>query len=322
MKLNPYTPLILLLALAAGCTSTVDPAAPEELMGMREQRSLLAKAQPLQEFGFSPSLPFGNDVLYIGSTLLEADQLATRRFEPGGIPLIMLQDASGRNPFTVLLDTASNTSWMQYSCAQRNDVTFLSSSGQPIPFTRQAGIDAYAGVAPLLRIDDLTLNNTPFYIRMARGSMQAMVYSSTPPRVEAVLGYDNLRQFEYIRVDLLRGMISFSTSTAYEPDSERLIGKVSISGICRDKLAVEGSVAGEAVPVVLDFAGDFSFARGDTRDPVTRQVELGEVVFLNVTNEALSAQDKYPRAGRRMLEKYTVIICPREGVVYFERPAG
>ena len=224
MKLNSRSPLLLLLALAAGCSSPVDPAEPEEILGSREQKALLAKARPLQEFGLSLSFPFGNNQLYIGSTLLEPEQSALRRIEPDGLPIITLQGRSDRTSLTALLDLASNTSWMQYSSAQKNKLTFLSTGGQPIPYRGSAGkvgIDAYAGVVPLLKIDELSLNNTPFYIRMARGTMQPLVYSDVPSRVDAVLGYDNLRQFEYIRFDLRKGTIRFSTSTPYEPDEDR-----------------------------------------------------------------------------------------------------
>jgi len=324
MKLYIRHAVILLLpALIAGCRSSGDQSGNGELMGMREQRSLLVKSRPLQEFGLTPSFPFGNDVLYLGGTLLEPGQTATLRFTPGGMPIIGLQGRSGRKTMSALLDTASNVSWMQYSSAEKNDLAFLSSNSGPIPYRGTAvseGVDAYAAVIPLLHLDQLTLNKTPFYIRMARGTMQPMIYSSMPPRVDAVLGYDNLRQFAYLQFDLREGVVRFSTSDLYVPDEDRLMDKVAISQVCRDCLAVEGAVQGETVPIVLDFAGDFAFARGDTREPQTSQVALGDVVFLNVKNEVLASQDKYPRAGRRMLEKYVVTVCPREGVVCFERP--
>lgn len=324
MKSFPRSAFFLLLvALAAGCATTGNRSEHEEFLGTREQKSLLAKARPLQEFGFSPSFPFGTGMLYFGATLLEPNQTAAKTFAPGGMPVIEIQGDSPRKKLRVLLHTSSHTSWMQYSCAAKNDITFLRHNGGVIPYIGSAIPQGatFAGVIPLLQIDGLTLNNTPFYIRMAKGTMEPVVYNSTVPRVDAVLGYDNLRQFQFIQFDLQKGIVRFSTSTPYTPNEKILTGQAILSTVCRDCLAVQGSVFGQPVPIVLDFVGNYAFARGDTRDPVTKQVELGEVVFLNEPNEVLSAQDTYPRAGRKMLEKYVVTICPRQGVVYFERPA-
>ncbi len=323
MKLIPTSTILLLTALAAGCTSTGDRTEYESFLGNREQHALVAKARPLEELGYSLSFPYGNGMPYFGATLLEANQSASRTFKPGGLPIIELQGESRRKRMTVLLDTASNASWMQYSCAAKNALTFLKYKGQVVTYLGTAsteGANAFAGIIPLLQIDDLTLNNTPFYIRMAKGTMKPVVYSSTVPRVDAVLGYDNLRQFQYIQFNLRDGIVRFSSSTPYTPDEKRLMGQVGVSTVCRDCLAVQGSVFGKPVPIVLDFAGDYAFARGDTREPVTEQVELGEVVFIKVPTEVLAAQDLFPRAGRRMLEKYIVTVCPRQGVVYFEQP--
>jgi hypothetical protein len=324
MKSFSICSALLLLLLPAGCTSTGTQTDAEQLMGQREQNLLLAKARPLQEFGLSPSFPYGNQLLYLGATLLETEQSAIRSFEPGQMPLIQLEGASPRKQMTVLLDTAANASWMQYSSAAENGVIFLQNDGRAIPYlgkTGPNGASAFAGIIPLLKIDQLTLNKTPFYIRMARGTMQPATYTPSAPRVDAVLGYDNLRQFRFIQFDISRGTVRMSTSTRYTPSEERLIGTAGISTLCRDSLAVDGSVFGTPTPIVLDFAGDFAFARGDTRAPVTQQLELGEVVFVKVPTTVLAVQDKFPRAGRQLLKQYIVTICPRQGVVYFERPS-
>ncbi len=317
---------VLLLALSVGCASTrEEPAEHESLMSKREQNALLAKARPLEEFNLSPSFPFGNGSLYLGSAVLEPGQSAVRRFEPGGMPVIELTGKSARRTMKVLLDTAANASWMQYSAAAKNDATFISNKGKVVPsigVVSSKGVDAFAAVIPLLHIDGLTLNNTPLYVRMARGLMQPPMYSSSVPLVDAVLGYDNLRQFQYIQFDLAAGTVRFSTSTPYTPNDNLLIGQANLSSVCRDALAVQGSVFGQPVPIILDFAGDYAFARGDTRNPVTKQVELGEVVFVEVPTEVLARQDRYPRAGRKLLGKYLVTICPRRGLVYFERPTN
>lgn len=319
-----HIPLALLLVLLSGCLTTGNQTDYEKPLGLREQKAILAKARPLKQFGFLPSYPFGNGMMYIGGTKLQPDESALGTFPPDGMPIIEMDGKPfGRN-LTVLLDTASNASWMQFESAKRNKATLLLLNGMTIPYLGNestGGVNTYAGVVPLLKFDDIVLENTPFYIRMAKGRMHPVVYSKSVPSVDAVLGYDNLRQFKYIRFNMAKGEVRFSTSTPYLPNEKLLMDKVGISAICRDRLAVNGSIGGQPVPVVLDFVGDYAFARSDTREPVTKQVEFGDVVWRNVKTEVLTVQDRFPRAGRKMLDKYVVTVCPAEGVVYFERPA-
>jgi len=313
----------LLVALLAGCASTGNRSDDERFLGKREQFTLLAKARPLSEFGFSPSYRYGKDLPFFGAAVLEPNQTASMPFLSANMPVVELQGKSAGTKLTVLLDTSSNASWMQYSCAKENDLAFLEYTDQPIPYLGRsgtAGADAYAGVVPLLHMDQLTLSNAFFYIRMARGTMMPEVYSRSAPRVDAVLGYDNLRQFQNIQFNLREGTVSFSSSTPYTPDENRLIGSADISTVCSDALAVDGVFYDESAPVILDFAGDYSFACANAREAVTKQVELGEIFFVNVPTQGLVAREKYARAGRGMLEKYIVTVCPRKGVVYFERP--
>lgn len=323
MKFIPQLIILLMAALAAGCASSGDQSESERFLGKREQHALLAKTKSLSEFGFSNADHYGNGLLYYGAMVLEPNQTSSMTFEPGGLPVIELQGKSSRTKMTVLLDTSSNASWMQYSCAAKNDLVFLDVNGQAIPYrgmTSTGGANAYAGVLPFLQIGQLNLKNTPCYIRMAKGKMQPVIHSSMAPRVDAVLGYDNLRQFQYIQFNIREGTVRFSTSTPYTPDENRLIGSAPISAVCKDSLAVDGAIFSDAAPIILDFAGDYSFASGNIQEPVTKQVQLGEIIYINVPTERLSAQDRYPRAGLRMLEKYIVTIRPRQGVVHFERP--
>jgi len=244
-------------------------------------------------------------------------------FLTANMPVIELQGKSSGTKLKVLLDTSSNASWMQYSCAKENDLTFLEYNGDPIPYLGQAssaGADTFAGVIPLLHMNRLSLTNTFFYIRMARGTMMPAVYSRSAPRVDAVLGYDNLRQFQSIQFNLRAGTVSFASSTPYTPDEDRLIGSADISTVCGDALAVDGAFYDEPAPIILDFAGDYSFACANVQEAVAKQVQLGEIFFVNVPAQGLVSREKFARAGRMMLEKYIVTVCPRKGVVYFERP--
>ncbi|MBN2163338.1 MAG: hypothetical protein JXR25_02060 [Pontiellaceae bacterium] len=315
---------LLLSAVLAGCMTTGETDTAEQSLGKREQTKLLARAVPVAEYGLSPSFPFGNGTIYLGGTLLEPNQTSGFSYRAGDMPIIGMQTAARNKPFSVLLDTASNASWMQYPCARENGYRFLSNKGMIIPYIGTAsteGVDTFAGIIPEMKMGSIMLNKTPLFVRMATGQMSPVVYSSAEPRVDAVLGWDNLRQFQIIKFDLANGQVALSSSQVpYMPDQERLIGRASISRACTDKLAVEGAIQSLQTPIILDFCGDYGLARADTRDPETKQLELGEVVFLNAPTKVLAVQDRIPRAGRKLLEKYVVTICPRMGVVYFERP--
>jgi hypothetical protein len=53
----------------------------------------------------------------------------------------------------------------------------------------------------------------------------------------------------------------------------------------------------------------------------TSMIALGEIVYVNEPTIRITSADGLPRAGADMLRKFIVTICPREGRVYFERPA-
>ena len=53
----------------------------------------------------------------------------------------------------------------------------------------------------------------------------------------------------------------------------------------------------------------------------TDMIEVGEVVYVKEPTIRVATGDGLPRVGANMLRKYLITICPRAGVVYFERPA-
>jgi hypothetical protein len=85
-------------------------------------------------------------------------------------------------------------------------------------------------------------------------------------------------------------------------------------------LAVDGAIFDQSVPIILDIAGDYSFARSDvTEEGLTKQVSIGDLVFRSVPTLPLPEKSSPPRAGKKMLENYIITIASREGMVYFER---
>jgi hypothetical protein len=155
---------------------------------------------------------------------------------------------------------------------------------------------------------------------MASGSIGPLARGIRSPQVDAVLGFDNLKNFEYIQFVLPYNTIRFSSSTPYKPHENLLMTKAKIIKKPGYGLAIEGFVDGQRTPILLDLAGNYSFARGDVKVKTTREVDLATLSFNQVPTLVLPIHDAPPRVGRKLLASYIITICNREGVVYFERP--
>ena len=199
----------------------------------------------------------------------------------------------------------------------------LGMNGQVFPY--QGGYDtgavnAFAAVVSQMKIDQLFIEDIPLYVRMAAYSIGPQNRGIYSPGIEGVLGYDVLGTFEYIQIDLGAGRISFSSSSPYTPNENMLMTTARIVSAPNYGLAVEGAIFDEPTPIILDIAGNYYFENSTAESSVTEQVSLGEVVYLKVPTRLPTQRNLPPRAGRLMLEKYVITICPKKGVVYFERP--
>ena len=239
------------------------------------------------------------------------------------IPIIKIRGRSKHTQINTLLDVSSPNSWLEFTKSQTLDVKFMGLNEEPIPYRggyNTGRVHAFAGIVTQLRIENLFMENVPFYVRMASGSLGPLARGIRYPHVDAILGYDNLRSFEYIQFDLADDLIRLSSTIPYTPHESLVMTKAKITHVQGYGLAVEGAIFGKDTPILLDFAGNFSFARSDANASTTKQVSVGDIVFRQVPTMELPVQNSLPRMGRMLLEKYIVTICNNEGVVYFERP--
>lgn len=321
MKPSIQTALLILSSLIlAGCLSSNKE--PKDVpLSKRQQEKCLSRAKPPQQYGFSV---YATEVgiHYAGSGRLHPNHLASAEMLKKGIPVISMRGRSQRNTLNALLDISSPVSWMEFSVSQDFSAHFMGVNDRLLPYHgsyNTGGVAAFAGVVTQMRIDNLFIENIPFYIRMSRGSLGPLSRGIKKPQVDAIVGYDNLRSFEYIQFDLLNNTINFSATTPYETHEGLETEVARIVKAPGHGLAVEGKIDGHSIPVILDFAGDFSLARGDSRVAVTRQLHLGDLTFDDVPTLVLPLHNVPPRVGREMLEPYLVTICNREGKVYFEK---
>jgi hypothetical protein len=309
-------------ALLFGCNSTPSSSSEEEvIIPKMQQNTYLSHAKHPQRFGMNfYKVKDGIDVS--GQVRQHPVHLANAKLYKNTIPVIDVQGKARRQKMSALLDTSSPVSWIEFSKSQEMGAIFVGVDGVNVPYRggyNTGDVDAYVAVIPQLRIKQLFMEDAPIYVRMAMNSLGPLARGIKVPHVDAVLGWDILKTFAYIQIDLDAGVVNFSSTHPYIPHQDLLMTSAKIKRVQHYGLAVEGSIFGEPTPIILDFAGDYHFARGDVKVSATKQVSIGDIVYRKVPTLLLPINSSPPRAGRQMLNKYIVTICPKEGVVHFER---
>ena len=321
MNMIKNLPIYLTLFLLSGCITNDDPET-EIILSQSRQKTYLSQAKPPQQFGFE-IVSADDGITYFGRARLHHNQSAVAEISKEAYPIISVRGHFRRARMNALVDFSSPSSWLEFSQSQKFSAKFLGINNDVMPYRGGNSIgeaNAYASVISQLRIDQLFMENVPFYTRMAEGSLGPLARKIQSPKVDAVLGYDNLRNFEFIQMDLSHRRILFSSTKPYTPNDELLVDTVKILNLPGYGLAVAGSINNQPWPILLDFAGNYHFSRGDVNTKSTAVVGLGKLSFENVPTLLLPRHNAPPRAGRKMLSPYVITICYRQGVVYFERP--
>lgn len=305
----------------SGCASTYK-GSREIKMPQMQQNTYLSHAKPPQQFGFAVH-PVKDGIAYRGTSRLHPNHFAIKSMARKGLPVIKVRGRAARNTMHTLIDVSSPASWMEFTTSRDFNAHFLGINDEVVPYRggyNTGGVNAYAGVVTQVRINQLFMENVPFYIRMATGSIGPLARGIRSPRIDAVMGYDNLRNFEFIQFDFNRNTISFSSTQPYTPNEERLVNTAKIVRLPGYGLAIQGFILDQPTPVILDPAGHFSFARGDAKVSTTSKIRLGNLSFRQVPTLVLPVHTTPPRVGRKLLAPYIITVCNRQGVVYFEIP--
>lgn len=320
--MHPTRALLLTLSslVLAGCATT-DKQQKDDPLSPTQIEMTLSHARPPQQFGFALRSKNGG-IAYVGQGRLHPNHFASTEMLEENIPVIQMRGRSKRINMNALVDPGSSVSWMEFSAAQDFNAYFMGVNNLVIPYRgnyNTGGVKAFAAVVTQVRIDNLFIENVPFYVRMSQGSLGPLARGIRKPQIDAVIGYDNLQGFEYIQFDLQNNTIAFSATHPYEPNPDLLVDSAKIAKVPGHGLAVEGVLDDDDSPVILDLAGNYSLARGDIKVATTRNLELGHLAFDDVPTLVLPAHAVPPRVGRKLLEPYLITICNREGVVHFEQ---
>jgi hypothetical protein len=314
--------VLLALVLLGGVLRTPADKPDEFLMPRMQQNTYLSHAVDPIQFGFTSEQTTNGLSLVHARATLAPNQTARIHLSGGQIPVVRVRGRSQRMKTAALLDTSMPVSWMEFSISQKFAADFLGTEDHKIQYHGTYNIgdaSAYAAVVPAIHIESVRIGNAPLFVRMAIGSIGPLARGITSPDIGLVIGYDLLQELEYIQFNSQSQLLQLSSTTPYTPDPEWLMTEAKIVAVKNQGLAVEGAILGQPTPIVLDFAGDYHFSRGDVKVSVTKQISLGDVVFRKVPTLILPTYDAPPRAGRRMLDEYIVTVCPKKGVVYFER---
>lgn len=314
---------LLMVAIMAGCNSAEYDSDEQYVLTENEQKDYLSYVKQPQQFGFAVYEKQGGGIALRGVAHLHPLHAASTRFIGGDAPVIKVGGKASRMKMNALLDTSSPSSWMEFDTAEEFDAIPLGVDGQVFPYQGAydtGAVNAFAAVVTQMRIDQLYIEDIPLYVRMAAYTLGPLNRNIFSPRIDGVLGYDVLGTFEYIQIDLQAGTVNFSATTAYTPKENLLMTAARIVSSPTYGLAVEGAIFGEPTPIILDIAGNYHFENSQAESSVTQQVSLGEVVYVNIPTRLPIGSSLPPRAGRLMLQKYILTICPKKGVVYFERP--
>jgi hypothetical protein len=320
---NLLRPILLLLccSMLLGCQSSKEGMPDDRPLSDKQKTSALTRTRPPQQFGFT-AFATERGITFGGRGRIHPNHLSTTEMIEEQIPVVSMRGLSKRSTMNALIDTSSPVSWMEFSTSKAFNAYFMSVNDDVLPYlgrNNTGGVDAFAAVVTQLRIDNLFIENVPFYVRMSSGSLGPMARGIYEPQVDAVIGYDNLKAFEYVQFNLRDSQITFSATSPYSPMEGIQTEAAVIERLPGYGLAVEGIVDGQTTPILLDLAGDFSFARGDSDVATTGTLEVGDLAFQDTPTLLLPMQNIPPRVGRELLAPYLITICNKEGLVYFEK---
>jgi len=314
-------PMLFAMTTLSGCLTTENNE--EHVLSTMQKNTYLSHTKPPQEFGFS-TFPVKGGVSCKGNARLHPNHMAQTKYK-NNLPIITMRGNARRQSINVLLDTSSTSSWIEFLASQEMGALFLGINDKAIPYRGKYNtgkVEAYSAVVRQMRINQLFIENVPLYVRMASDSLGPLARGIHAPKIEMVMGYDTLKNFEFIQFNPKKETIIFSATTPYTPNPNIITHQARIISLRGNGLMVEGMIDGQPIPIVLDFAGDYHFARGDQKVNITKEVTLGEVVYKKVPTLLLPAHKAPPRVGRKLLNRYIITICNKEGIVYFERILG
>jgi hypothetical protein len=301
--------------LAAGCKTTETKPEPVK---WKEQSAYMAKVRDPRIYGFNIYQTSGGGIEYRDGCRLHPNQIAElpmKAKEPLR-PVAMLRGKFGLDA-PVLLDFTAVAGWLEFDLAQ--ELGAIPLSERKAQLVKMSG-EEFAGclsVVPAMRFKQLQVERPLVYVRMANGPIGTLARGIEEPELKGVIGWDLLKTFGQIYLDYAGKRTVISTvETAYDPEPALFVARVPLikhAGVC----AVRGLVDGKPEVILIDPAGDFEVATAGAQSVATVQLDPG-LIF---SAPAVASSPGGLRVGAQLLKNFKITICPKEGMIYFEKPA-
>ena len=246
------------------------------------------------------------------------------------------------DPFPILLDTSSRQSWATLTAAKGLEYRVFAPPEGEYADHVAADIPGYAGVGNKLIFDKLHVESPVYYVAPARGGLGALARAAErpglPPALAAkrekaagqlplVLGNETLRNFAYVRFDFPARAVELSSTRAYQPADGAAVAANLPMLDWRGRPAVQATLDGQPILLVLDTAGDFDLVLpGEPANVGPAELALGARATAAV--DVAAAADyglpaEFPaRLGLGVLADYAVTLDFKNRRVLFENPAA
>lgn len=326
MKFHRIAVALIIAGLVGCATTKEEPSVP---FNQDQINALFKKARPPQIFGLTVYNSDAGPVFAGGNRIHQGDiaRMSMMGDSKSTAPVVLL-DGRTELKLPALIDTCSRESWVTPEAADKLGIAMLSG---PPPYQSEAAhvYDEVVGAAGLVQkivLSGSHVENVVFNMRMASGPLGPLSRWISKPAPVAVLGMSLLRAFSFIQFDFAERTVVLSSSGRFPvPSAETLLAKLPIKDVYGVP-AVEGSLDGDPVTLLLDIAGDYELVMNEPAAETVRRLSIGDLVFPPDVNVVASMDQgmgviTYPRVGRKLLSRYKVSFDFRGKQVYFERPA-
>ena len=339
MMARPTITLLLLTALllAAGCTS---PKPLRQIpLSQDELDSFLSSGRDARNYGITiysdaagPRFEFANRV--------HQDRSAQPGFAgpPGSrVPVIRARSGSASfDDLNLLLDSSARQNWLLMSTIKNMDYrTFKPPMGEYADHVL-SDIPGYAGVANKLILQELHVESPVFYLPPARGNLGTLARAegqdgessgakagrALGAKVQAVMGAALMRSFAFIRFDFPNRSVRFSSNSTYKPSSaSATLANLPLRN-WRGRPAVQGTLGGEPILLVIDTAGSFDLSLPGDIEGVAGPLVLGALQIDDVridSHTGLGLPETFPaRIGIGLLSRYALTLDHKNQRVWLE----
>ena len=310
------------------------------------------KQTPLSQDELDAFLAGGRDARYYGITTYQdpagarfefanrvhQDRSAQMNFvSPRNLPVPVIRARTATFvDLNLLLDSSARQNWLLLPSVKDMDYrVFAPPTGEYADHV-VSEIPGYAGVANKIILDELHIESPAFYVAPAFGSLGPLARAEEqsenaqvlPARralgakTQAVMGAALMQSFAYIRFDFPDRLVQFSSHATYKPPVPSAVCANLPMRDWRGRPAVEATLDGKPILLVIDTAGDFELSIPGKSGKATGSLSLGELKIDDIrldTHAALGLPKAFPaRLGRLLLSRYAVTLDHKQQRVWFE----